>query len=160
MDVKVLQGYFGRGWEDLEQAYADDLNSVKELKDDMKSYQENDPRAYRIITRKEENPDYRPELARKSPRTGGVAVVVNLHKPDEEVWFSDKYKNIDFMYDNYYIQRGSVYGDYLTEDGYKFLKQNFVKLDKNDYEFRKRYSYYALYLQDGQRVENIIYAKY
>ena len=59
--VKVLQGNYGYGWDDLCE-YPDDVSSAKERKDDLKSYKENEPGvSFRIITRRVNNPDYVPE---------------------------------------------------------------------------------------------------
>ena len=59
--VKVLQGNYGYGWDDLCE-YPDDVSSAKERKDDLKAYKENEPGvSFRIITRRVNNPDYVPE---------------------------------------------------------------------------------------------------
>ena len=57
--VSVLQGNYGYGWDDL-CYYEDNAEGWKEQKDDIKTYRENEPEAsFRIITRKEPNPDYK-----------------------------------------------------------------------------------------------------
>lgn len=59
--VRVLQGNYGYGWDDLCE-YPDDISSAKERKDDLKAYRENEPGVpFRIITRRVANPDYVPE---------------------------------------------------------------------------------------------------
>ena len=53
--TKVLQGWFG-AWEDLcfYEARSDGTSEHrKEIKDDLSSYRANDPRAYRVILRRE-----------------------------------------------------------------------------------------------------------
>ena len=53
--LKVLQGNYGYGWNDLESAEIDKPDQVKELRRDLKAYRENQPAAYRIIRRRELN---------------------------------------------------------------------------------------------------------
>lgn len=48
----VLQGSYGQGWEDLTAS-----ESRKEMRDDLKSYRENEGGCYRIIQRRELNVD-------------------------------------------------------------------------------------------------------
>lgn len=57
--IKVLQGNYGYGWDDL--YYFDDTpEGRKEQKDILKDYRENERGVpFRIITRKEPNPDYK-----------------------------------------------------------------------------------------------------
>jgi hypothetical protein len=57
--IKVLQGNYGYGWDDL--FYFDDTpEGRKEQKGILKDYRENEPGVpFRIITRKEPNPDYK-----------------------------------------------------------------------------------------------------
>ena len=50
---KVLQGNYGYGWDDLVSYNTSDPQQMKELRDDYKSYQENEHIPLRIITRKE-----------------------------------------------------------------------------------------------------------
>lgn len=52
--LNVLQGNYGFGYEDLAAS-----ESYSEVKKDLKAYRENDPRAYRIIKRREINPAYK-----------------------------------------------------------------------------------------------------
>lgn len=73
-EVKVLQGYYDLGWEDLEEVPADDRAQVSELMDDLRAYRENENTSFRVITRKVPNPDYDPSRARKS-RDHGILVV-------------------------------------------------------------------------------------
>lgn len=55
---KVLQGNYGYGWDDLVSYDISDPQQMKELRDDYKSYQENEHIPLRIITRKElKNPN-------------------------------------------------------------------------------------------------------
>lgn len=57
--VKVLQGNYGYGWDDLCQYDIRDSDQMKELKDDVKAYNENEPGIpHRVITRRIPNPDY------------------------------------------------------------------------------------------------------
>lgn len=57
-EVKVLQGNWGYGWDDLCEY---DKYDNGECKADLKSYQENDPSArYRVIFRRVPNKDYVP----------------------------------------------------------------------------------------------------
>lgn len=50
--VRVLQGNYGYGWDDLCE-YPNDSSSAKERKNDLKSYQENEPGVpFRFITRR------------------------------------------------------------------------------------------------------------
>lgn len=55
---KVLQGWFYGGWEDLCYYPCNSTHSMtreawQEMKSDLKAYRENDPRAYRIVFRRE-----------------------------------------------------------------------------------------------------------
>ena len=55
-EVKVLQGNWGYGWDDICEY---DKYDNGECKDDLKAYRENDPTArYRVIFRRVPNPDY------------------------------------------------------------------------------------------------------
>lgn len=55
----MLQGNYGYGWDDL-CYYNDDPQGWKEQKDDLKAHRENERGVgFRIITRKEPNPDYK-----------------------------------------------------------------------------------------------------
>jgi hypothetical protein len=49
----VVQGNYGHGWED--EAAADNW---KEALEDYRAYLENGPGGYRVITRREPNPDF------------------------------------------------------------------------------------------------------
>ena len=49
-EVKVLQGYYDLGWEDLV-TYSQPYD-YQEIKDDLKSYRDNEKRAFRVITRR------------------------------------------------------------------------------------------------------------
>ena len=51
--INVLQGQYGQGWEDL---CADE--SYKEIRQNLKEYRENEGGSYRIIQRRECNPEY------------------------------------------------------------------------------------------------------
>jgi len=50
----VLQGYYGYGWEDLTASL-----DKREMRSDMKAYRDNEKGVYRIIERRELNPEYR-----------------------------------------------------------------------------------------------------
>jgi hypothetical protein len=55
---KILQGFYGQGWEDLTAYYCDSTGWIKdkvtrqELGDDIKAYRENEPNAHRVIKRR------------------------------------------------------------------------------------------------------------
>lgn len=155
-EVKVLQGYYGNGWDDLEEVDADDIQGVKELKDDLKAYDENERYPHRIITRKVPNPDYDPSKARKS-RDHGVMVTVadDYNGSDKEVYFTDD-ESIADQLDSMLIKSSWAFRDELRQDGYDFVKKNMKKLEKGEYEFRKRYSYYTYFLPDGSKPKTII----
>ena len=51
--INVLQGQYGRGWEDLCGA-----ESYKEIRQNLKEYRENEGGCYRTIRRRERNPEY------------------------------------------------------------------------------------------------------
>ena len=53
--LKVLQGNYGYGWDDLESAEINKPDQIEELRQDLKAYRENQPAAYRIIRRRELN---------------------------------------------------------------------------------------------------------
>ena len=156
-EVKVLQGYYDNGWEDLEEVDADDIQGVRELKDDLKSYDENERQyAHRIITRKVPNPNYDPTKARKS-RDHGVMVTVayDYNGSDKEVYFTED-ESIADQLDNMLIKSSLAARDELRQDGYDFVKKNMEKLEKGEYEFRKRYSYYTYFLPDNSKPKTII----
>ena len=155
-EVKVLQGYYGHGWDDLEEVDADDIQGVKELKDDLKSYDENERYPHRIITRKVPNPDYDPTKARKS-RDHGVMVTVayDRNSLDNEVYFTEDEGVIDEL-DDMLIKSSIWFRDELRQDGYDFVKRNLTKLEKGEYEYKKRYSYYTYFLSDGSKPKTII----
>jgi hypothetical protein len=48
--IFVVQGFYSYGWEDLTQS-----ESRKEARDDLRTYQQNEPGAFRIIQRRELN---------------------------------------------------------------------------------------------------------
>ena len=52
--LKVLQGYYYE-WGDLVEYTQTDPEDIKELRSDLKAYRENDPRPYRVITRRQPN---------------------------------------------------------------------------------------------------------
>ena len=55
IEVKVLQGNYGYGWDDLVEYDLDDRTS----KDDYKAYRENEPQyQHRVIHRRVPNPNY------------------------------------------------------------------------------------------------------
>lgn len=55
-EVKVLQGNYGYGWDDLCEYDAKNKTQMKELRDDVKVYRENEPHAlHRVITRRVAN---------------------------------------------------------------------------------------------------------
>ena len=156
-EVKVLQGYYDNGWEDLEEVDADDIQGVRELKDDLKSYDENERQyAHRIITRKVPNPNYDPTKARKS-RDHGVMVTVayDYNGSDKEVYFTEDERIADQL-DSMLIKSSWSFRDELRQDGYDFVKKNMKKLEKGEYEFRKRYSYYTYFLPDNSKPKTII----
>lgn len=154
-EVKVLQGYYGNGWDDLEEVDADDIQGVKELEDDLKSYDENESAAHRIITRKVPNPNYDPTKARKS-RDHGVMVTVayDYNGSDKEVYFTED-ESITDQLDSMLIKSSLAFRDELRQDGYDFVKRNMTKLEKGDYEFKKRYSYYTYFLPDDSKPKTI-----
>jgi hypothetical protein len=49
----VLQGHYSYGWEDLTAS-----ESRKEIRQDLKDYRNNAPNSYRIIYRRELNPNF------------------------------------------------------------------------------------------------------
>lgn len=157
-EVKVLQGYYDLGWEDLEEVPADDRQQVKELMDDLKSYRENENTSFRVITRKVLNPDYDASKARKSREPHGIIVVVQVTRNGKvvhEIWFSeDESLNEDFFLRNRYTVRSFSRNFVLSDDGYDFIQDNFRLLNDNEYDWRKRYSYYTYYLADGSRVKD------
>ncbi len=54
----VLQGYYEYGWEDL--TAADHTPSGhKEVRDNLKDYRQNEGKRYRIVSRREPNPEYK-----------------------------------------------------------------------------------------------------
>ena len=158
-EVKVLQGYYGRGWDDLEEVDADDIQGVKELKDDLKAYDENERQyAHRIITRKVPNPDYDPSRARKS-RDHGVMVTVadDYDGMSKEVYFTEDESVLNDLNNSDMIYKTSwQYRSELSKDGYEYVKKNFRKLSDDEYEYKKRYSYYTYFLADGTRPKTII----
>lgn len=57
--VKVLQGNYGYGWDDLLEADPNDEKEMKEFRDNIKDYKQNEPQyAHRVITRRIKNPNY------------------------------------------------------------------------------------------------------
>ncbi len=56
--LSVLQGYYGYGWEDLCQYDHSEAGWRKELRDDLRAYRENEGGLYRVIRRREPNPEY------------------------------------------------------------------------------------------------------
>lgn len=50
---KVLQGNYGYGWDDLCSYDTSDPGQMKELRDDLKSYRENEGVPLRVIRRRE-----------------------------------------------------------------------------------------------------------
>ena len=55
--LKVLQGYYGYcGWEDLTCADSKNPDEMKEFRQDIRDYRENEPQyPHRVITRRELN---------------------------------------------------------------------------------------------------------
>jgi hypothetical protein len=51
----VLQGHYGYGWEDLCAEDKSDRGAYKRIREDKKSYIENEKGSYRIISRRELN---------------------------------------------------------------------------------------------------------
>lgn len=55
---KILQGFYGQGWDDLTAYDCDSTGWIKdkaarqELKDDIMAYRENEPNAHRVIKRR------------------------------------------------------------------------------------------------------------
>ena len=154
-EVKVLQGYYAGHWDDLEEVDADDTQGVKELRDDLKSYDENERYPHRIITRKVPNPNYDPTKARKS-RDHGVMVTVGYgyDGSDKEVYFTED-ESIADKIDGMILKSYFSSRDELRQDGYDFIRKNMTKLEKGDYEFKKRYSYYTYFLPDGSKPKTI-----
>lgn len=160
-EVKVLQGYFGK-WEDLEEADADNAEEVRELKDDLKSYKENDPRPYRIVTRKVENPDYDATKVRKSSAKGFAIIVDKIQRgrnQGREVYYTDK-SNINYAYleKQGYISYLPRFGVTLYADGYSFIQNNMELL--TDYSTKPYYSQTAFYLSDGTRIKDTLFVTY
>ncbi len=57
--VRALQGNWGCGWEDICVYDTKDAKQMRELKDDIRAYRENDKTAiYRVISRRVANPLY------------------------------------------------------------------------------------------------------
>jgi hypothetical protein len=53
----VLQGHYGQGWEDL--CAADDtLQGRREVRADLRAYRTNEGGRYRIVNRREVNPEW------------------------------------------------------------------------------------------------------
>ena len=60
--VKVLQGNYGYGWDDIAEYDPKDEQQMKELKDDKKVYAENETNVpHRVIERRIPNPEYKKE---------------------------------------------------------------------------------------------------
>lgn len=60
--VKVLQGNYGSGWDDLCEYDPKDKEQMKELSDDRKAYRENEVGIpHRVIERRIPNPEYKKE---------------------------------------------------------------------------------------------------
>lgn len=59
--VKVLQGNYGHGWEDIcLYQFKDAFTMKKEAMTDLRAYRENAPEySYRIISRRIQNPNYK-----------------------------------------------------------------------------------------------------
>jgi len=49
----ILQGHYSQGWEDLTAA-----ETYKEIRANLKDYRDNERGAYRIISRRERNPEF------------------------------------------------------------------------------------------------------
>ena len=160
-EVKVLQGYFGK-WEDLEEADADNAEEVRELKDDLKSYKENDPRPYRIVTRKVENPDYDATKARKSSAKGFALIVDKVQRGRNvgtEVYYTDDSSiNRIYLEKQGYIFYLPKFGTTLYADGYSFVQNNMELL--TDYSTKPYYSQTAFCLPDGTRIKDTLFVKY
>lgn len=55
-NVWTVQGWYSSyGWEDIS------AGTFREAREDIKAYRQNEPGAYRLINRREPNPDYQPE---------------------------------------------------------------------------------------------------
>lgn len=60
--VKVLQGNYGYGWDDLCEYDPKNEGQMKELRDDFKTYKKEEPSVHhRIIERRIPNPKYKKE---------------------------------------------------------------------------------------------------
>ena len=65
--VKVLQGNYGYGWDDLLEANPNDEKEMKEFRDNVKDYKQNEPQyTHRIITRRIKNPNYVEDAVKNS----------------------------------------------------------------------------------------------
>lgn len=58
IEIKVLQGNYGYGWDDLNEYKADSPADMHDLRDDFKAYEQNETAPHRIITRRIPNPEY------------------------------------------------------------------------------------------------------
>jgi len=56
--LRVLQGSYSHGWEDL-CAAENTVAGRKEIRDNLKDYRKNEGGRYRIINRREPNPEYK-----------------------------------------------------------------------------------------------------
>jgi len=58
--LKVLQGcYDGSSWDDLVFAEEKSYKEMKEFRDDVRAYRENEPQyPHRVVRRREANPEY------------------------------------------------------------------------------------------------------
>ena len=95
--VQVLQGNYGYGWDDL-CYYEDNPEGWKEQRADIKAYRENERGVpFRIITRKEPNPDYKAPEDRFRVYPAKVASYTGrLNKTGETKKFTDLEDAIEY----------------------------------------------------------------
>lgn len=87
VDVWVVQGNYGEGWEDLTESY-----DRMEAKTDAKQYRENDSAPIRVIKRREKKPEKKETVVKDAEYFVGC-VLKSLEKRDESIY------DAEFCYD-------------------------------------------------------------
>lgn len=151
-NVKVLQGYYNGRWEDLVETDANDAAKVRSLKQDLRSYDENERNPHRIIDRKVPNPDWDGTERVKRHAVGrGIVVEDRLNGTTDIYWSSDE-TNYSSYSRRYLFTR---YEFSENDDAVKDLDEYFenVETDINKSKISKRYGWSIYNLPDGNYVE-------
>ena len=158
IEVEVLQGNYGQGWEDLVEyeipADWEEAKKVyKEVKDDVKAYRENEPQyAHRVVTRKKPINNTSKEEKSNTDENKGLkedaTIKINKDKPKKEIEYGWELVKVDANGKETVVNKGS-------EEEINNLKSTTKDTPNEKFIVRKSEKVVEDYLDDRNKLAEI-----